>query len=203
MIDGSAGYTTRELSPRTWPAFERFFRRYDGVQDSCWCMYYHRAHPLREADPNERAERNRRDKRKAVYQDRSHAVLVFAGGRVVGSRQFGPKEELPRIDAGRKYRALTLPQPTAPLWRITCFFVDRDHRGRGVAAVALRGAFEAIRRRGGGCVEAYPATNRRAVATWFGSLGMFRREGFRSAAPFGRSNVLVRLELPSPSPTTG
>ncbi len=39
---------------------------------------------------------------------------------------------------------------TLPDYRITCFFVDRDHRRNGVAGVALRGALELIAQGGGG-----------------------------------------------------
>jgi hypothetical protein len=54
---------------------------------------------------------------------------------------------------------------------------------------------EAIGRNGGGIVEAYPATHGKAVATWFGTIGMFEREGFAIVRPFGKSNVLVRKEV--------
>ena len=44
----------------------------------------------------------------------------------------------------------------APDYRLTCFFVDRNYRRKGVAAVALRGALDLIAKAGGGVVEAYP-----------------------------------------------
>jgi len=81
------------------------------------------------------------------------------------------------------------------LWRITCFSVDRRFRGQGVATAALRAALRSIGEKGGGTVEAYPATRRGALAVWFGTVSMFEREGFRVVAPFGRSNVLVRREV--------
>ena len=43
-----------------------------------------------------------------------------------------------------------------PDYRLTCFFIDRDYRRRGVSAVALRGALHLIAQGGGGVVEAYP-----------------------------------------------
>jgi len=39
-------------------------------------------------------------------------------------------------------------------WRITCIFVDKGHRGRGVARAALEGALDQIAEQGGGLVEA-------------------------------------------------
>lgn len=190
-MEGDPFYTTKELTPARWPDFEKLFAKHGGVQAGCWCMFYHRARPIAE---EERARRNRREKRTLVLQGRSHGILVYAGEQAVGWCQFGPREELPRIDAGRNYRKLALPR-AAKLWRITCFFVDRDHRRKGVAQTALRAALRAIRKRGGELVEAYPATNRGAVATWFGSVAMFKRERFRQVAVLGKSNVVMRRRV--------
>lgn len=190
-LKAGSSYTARELTPARWADFEKLFAKHGGVQAGCWCMFYHRPRPVAGA---RRASRNRQDKRALVRRGRSHGILVYAEGQAVGWCQFGPRDELPRIDAGRNYRELALPG-AVKLWRITCFFVDRDHRRRGVAQIALRAALQAIRKRGGGLVEAYPATNPRAVATWFGSVAMFERERFRQEAVLGKSNVVMRRRV--------
>jgi GNAT superfamily N-acetyltransferase len=196
MVQQEPAYTTRLLTPATWSDFETLFRKYHGVQAGCWCMFYHRTGPNRAASETERQDQNRRDHRGLVARDQAHGVLVYLSDQPVGWCQYGRKPELPRIDAGRKYRTLK-PAAAGPVdWRITCFFVDRPLRHRGVARVALHAALAAIREKGGGRVEAYPATHTEAVASWFGSVSMFRREGFRVVAPFGRSNVLMHRDLP-------
>ena len=43
-----------------------------------------------------------------------------------------------------------------PDYRLTCFFVDKRYRRRGVSALALQGALDLIAEAGGGVVEAYP-----------------------------------------------
>jgi len=43
-----------------------------------------------------------------------------------------------------------------PEWRITCFFVDKDHRNKGLSLFALQGALKLIKNLGGGVVESYP-----------------------------------------------
>src|SRR5947209_4111100 len=82
------------------------------------------------------------------------------------------------------------------LWRITCFFVDRDHRGRGVAKTALHAALESIKKQGGGIVEAFPVVSKKMAAVpewrWFGTPGMFQKEGFQRDGPLGISGVLMR-----------
>jgi GNAT superfamily N-acetyltransferase len=185
-------WTTRELTARTWKDFDQLFGKYGGVQAGCWCMFYHRDRPVGAVGAPATIARNRSDHRQLVGAGRAHGVIVYAKGAPIGWCQFGPREDLPRLEHGRKYASLRLPRSTGPLWRITCFFVDRPFRRKGVARVALHAALEAIRERGGGTVEAYPATHGGAVALWFGTRSMFEREGFREVAPFGRSNVLVR-----------
>jgi len=192
---------TREFSSATWRDFEALFGKYGGVQNSCWCMFYHRARPLRGVEGRARGEQNRRDHRRLLTRGEAHGVLVYSEGTPIGWCQFGRSSELPRIDAGRKYRALGEVRDPAPAWRITCFFVDRPHRRRGVSGVALHAALGAIAHHGGGTVEAYPSTDPRAVATWFGSVAMFEREGFRRVAPFGQSNVLVRRTVRAAAPS--
>lgn len=82
-----------------------------------------------------------------------------------------------------------------PDWRITCFFVDRDYRGKGVASVALKGALREISRLGGGTVESYPedAAGRSVPASFLhnGTVSMFEREGFKRSRRLGKNHWVV------------
>lgn len=199
METNKPAYTTRELSKQTWPDFEKLFSQGNGW-DFCWCMHFQRPRSLpkneRLHSRAERGARNRQEKRELLARGGSHGILVYAKGEPVGWCQYGPQEELSRIDSSRKYRGLALEGGAERLWRITCFVVDKRHRKRGVASAALRAALKAIRNKGGGLVEAYP------VARWEGSafgnvsthgtVSMFEKEGFQAVAPVGSSNVLMR-----------
>lgn len=158
-------------------------------------MFYHREGPNGPLESSARQEANRRDHRSLLLAGHAQGILVYRDGQPVGWCQFGRREDLPRVERGRKYQTIASGLGVPPRWRITCFFVDRPHRRSGVARLALRAALEAIRRQGGGIVEAYPATHRNAVATWFGTTSMFEREGFQTVSQFGQSNVLVRRTI--------
>jgi GNAT superfamily N-acetyltransferase len=194
------GFEYRRLSRETWPDFERLFSKYGGVQAGCWCMFYRRVGPNSAPTEALRQEQNRIDRRDLAHSGTSDGLLVYADGRAVGWCQFALRGELPRIEQGRKYRAVPQVTDHSPLWRITCFFVDRPYRKQGVSRYALHSALEEIAREGGGTVEAFPATHGRAVALWFGTAPMYHREGFRTVAPFGRSQVLVRRDVESTRP---
>jgi GNAT superfamily N-acetyltransferase len=198
-------YTTKELSKKTWPDFEKLFSRGNGW-DSCWCMYFHgsRSNPgSRLGSRGPRSLANRREKRELVERGRSHGILVYADREPIAWCQYGPREELPRIDESPHYRELAPQHDDERLWRITCFVVDKRYRRRGVASVALRAALRAIKKKGGGLVEAYPITQFRPGTfgnqSTNGTATMFEKEGFEIVAPFGttkhRSNVLMRNSI--------
>jgi len=193
-----SSFETRELSKKTWGDFERLFGK-PGEWGACWCAYYQRPGPLPKTETagltiEQKAVRNRRDKKALVEKGCAHGILVYSKKEPVGWCQYGLRDELPRIDAGRKYRALRLGNE-ARLWRITCFCVDKKYRKMKVAGVGLSAALESIRKKGGGTIEAFPVTRKGALAAWFGTVSMFREQGFEVVAPFGKSNVLMRRKL--------
>jgi GNAT superfamily N-acetyltransferase len=99
------------------------------------------------------AEGNRALKQQLVNEGRAHAALVFDSEVAVGWCQYGSPEELPRIYHRKEYETGLV---TRPDYRLTCLFVDKAYRRKGVSAAALRGALDLIRQAGGGVVEAYP-----------------------------------------------
>lgn len=214
-------YTTKELSRRTWPDFEEFFSRGNGW-DHCGCMAFQRDRIVAPQSLRTRRETqpfHREQKNALVDGRRAHGVLVYDEGRPIGWCQFGTVDEL-TIGTWRNRDDAPHEQDRAD-WRITCFVTDKRYRRRGVAQVALRAALAAIRRRGGGVVEATPiaafhpdaAVARvllipiagvgvvRASHGTFGNLStsgtasMFEREGFEPVAIYRETRVVMRAQL--------
>ncbi len=199
---GSSAFTVRELGPSTWNDFEALFAKHNGVWGGCWCMYYHSQGAFL-LGGRMRASRNKQHKHALVSEGKSHGIIAYYNGTPVGWCQYGTREELPRLDASRTYLRLGLKESRKrKLWRITCFFVHRDYRGRGAAGFALKAALSAIRKQGGGIVEAYPLetlkdvprkTDRgKASFMWSGTVAMFKKAGFKVVAPLGKTRRLVR-----------
>ncbi|MGI0148403.1 MAG: GNAT family N-acetyltransferase, partial [Thermoplasmata archaeon] len=83
------GYTTRELSARTLPDFERLALK----QGGCWCMFYQRPKPVGRGVSSETWKAiNRRDKAALIRAGRSHAILVYEGTSPIGWCQYGLQE---------------------------------------------------------------------------------------------------------------
>jgi GNAT superfamily N-acetyltransferase len=180
------------LDATTWEDFARLAGDHHGVWDGCWCLGFHEEGRNGVHSPEQR----RALKEKRVREGRAHAALVFDGQQCVGWCQFGPTDELPRIKHQKAYREGL---GELPDWRITCFFVGRTHRHRGVADAALAGALQEIIRLGGGTVESYPEdTSGRKVSGSFlnnGTLQMFERHGFRRNRRIGKHRWVVSQQV--------
>ena len=178
----------RPLATATWPDYERLVEAHNGVWGGCWCMAFH---PARDGSRRNPAA-NKEDKLALVESGNAHASLVYDDASCVGWCQFGPTSELPRIKHWRAYEAGAT---TAPDWRITCFFVARTHRKRGVADSAVAGALTEIARLGGGTVESYPeeVDGRRVSGSFLynATVGLFEQHGFERARKLGKNHWVV------------
>jgi GNAT superfamily N-acetyltransferase len=124
-------YAIRQLDASTWDAFAELVERNNGVYGGCWCIGYH-------PECGEKGINYRDAKEDRVRTGRAHAALVFdENDAAQGWCQYGSPEELPGIKHKREYDKGAPPRPD---WRITCIFVDKRHRGQGIARAGLEGA---------------------------------------------------------------
>ena len=189
------GYRIEALGPQTWDAFADLAGRHNGVWGGCWCTYFHRG-----VDDSERKQLgNQAFKQRLVEQDRAHAALVFDGDVAVAWCQFGTVEELPNIHHRKEWEQGLVRRPD---FRITCLFVDRRYRRKGVAATAVLGALELIGNAGGGLVEAYPhdlPPGKKTSASFLynATRTMYEQLGFTYQRPKGQGNCVMTKEIPA------
>jgi GNAT superfamily N-acetyltransferase len=162
---------------------------HNGVWNGCWCTWFHPACAERGISP----EGNRAYKERLVREGKAHAALVFDGDVAVAWCEFGTPDELPNIYHLKEYNAGL---DRAPDYRLTYFFVDRDYRRKGVAAVALGGALDLIAKAGGGLVEAYPqdTQGKRTSGSFLynGTRSLFEKAGFNYERPKGKNHSVMR-----------
>lgn len=178
-------FIVRPLDERTWSDFARLVEKHNGVWGGCWCIAFHQK-------GSGSASGNRIEKERRVREGRAHAALVYDGLSAVGWCQFGPTDELPRIKLKRDYQNGL---KALPDWRITCFFVDRDYRGKGVASIALDGALNEIARLGGGTVESYPqdveGQSTSGSFLYNTTVSIFERQGFQRTRRLGKNHWVM------------
>ena len=189
------GHLIEPLGPRTWEAFADLAERHNGVWGGCWCTYFH-CYP----HPPELKELGAREfKHHLVEEGRAHAALVFDDDVAVAWAEFGPPEELPNIHHRKEWEQGLVRRPD---YRITCLFVDRRYRRRGMASVAVRGALALIVRDGGGLVESYPhdlPPDKKTSASFLynATRTMYERLGFTYQRPKGKGNCVMTTVVPA------
>lgn len=196
-------HVVRPLTVETYPAWLALAQKHNGVWGGCWCSYFH--------PDTERTVKQEHDgptfKQRLVAEGVAHAALVMDGDAAIAWCQYGSPVELPNIYHRKQYDAgETRPAP----WRITCFFVDRDHRRSGVAREALDGALGLIAQAGGGEVVSFPNVlpeGKRTSSSFLhnGTRAMFEKAGFTFERRIGKNKTVMRLTVepataPRPAP---
>lgn len=195
-----APFEIRPLNTDTWDAFVALCDRHGGGGfGGCYCTWFHRAThggPSKDGPPPS-AERTRLYKQDRVANGDAHAALVFDGELAVGWAQYGSRDELPGISHRKDVAAAGADWAD---WRITCVFIDRAYRRRGVARVAVEGALALIAAAGGGNVESYPqhTAGRRISASFLynATRSVFEDAGFEYLGVKGKNHCIVRETVP-------
>lgn len=194
-------YEIRPLDVETWDAYARLLDKHNGAGFGCYCTWFHVRRSVLGVDAE--VEAGRPYKQYLVTNGLAHAALVFDGADAVGWAQYGAPAELPNIHHQKDYEA-GLESP--PDYRVTCIFVDRNHRRAGVAAVALTGALDLIAQAGGGVVEGYPQdTAGKKISSSFlynGTRSLYEQAGFGYDRPKGKNHCVMRTVV-APRVTTG
>ena len=189
-----AAFEIRALDADTWDAFAALAEKHNGVWGGCWCTWFHPECPEKHVS----SEGNRAHKERLVREGQAHAALVFDGDAAVAWAQYGSPDELPGIYHLKEYCAGL---NNFPDYRITCLFVDRDHRRAGVAAVAVAGALDLIAQAGGGVVEAYPedthGKRKSGSLLYNGTRSLFEHAGFTFERPKGKNHCVMRKTVPA------
>ncbi|MDT0263434.1 GNAT family N-acetyltransferase [Jatrophihabitans lederbergiae] len=145
--------------------------------------------------------RPRDDNRRAMHSIVSHGIppglLAFDHDnpdRAVGWCQLTPRADLDWLDHPR----YTEPVDDADVLSLSCFYVHREYRQRGVAAALVKAACEMAERANAPAVEAYPVDTDVPGSTsnvFTGTVAMFAAAGFVVVAARTPSRPIMRLWL--------
>jgi GNAT superfamily N-acetyltransferase len=86
------------------------------------------------------------------------------------------------------------------VWSVTCLFVAKEYRHRGVSVQLLRAAVEHVRQQGGKVVEGYPVEPNKgempAAFAWTGIVSAFVQAGFVEVARGSPVRPIMRCDVP-------
>jgi GNAT superfamily N-acetyltransferase len=143
---------------------------------------------LRRADfMKHRGERNREALKAIVESGEVPGILAYSGKQPIGWCAVAPRDNYVALTRSR----LLKPTDDKPVWSVTCFFVDKSFRRRGLMSGMLTAAVEYVKTQGGRIVEGYPSepSSRKAPDPFYytGIPSAFLKAGF--------------VEVAAPSPT--
>lgn len=199
-----ADSTTLECHPVTpdrWSDLVGLFGQH-GACGGCWCMWWRESR--REFD-REKGERNRRHLHALVDAGPPPGLLGYLAASPVAWVALAPRAAYPV--AGRS-RIARLPSDETDagearenhVWLISCLFVHRRHRRRGIATTMIEHAVAYAATRGADAVDAVPVEPVSTLPDAFAFTGLpssYRAAGFVEIARPGPRRPLFRYELPS------
>lgn len=180
------------LTNDRWADLETLFGP-RGAYSGCWCMYWRITRAQFEKNKN---AGNKRAFRKVVKEGPPPGLLAYEKGEPVGWVSVAPREEFGSLNRSRVLKRID----DEPVWSIVCFYVPREHQGRGMLLALIRAACRYAKSQGGKIVEAYPTTVRGnkklpVVSSYMGVPAVFEKAGFEEVARPSKAKVVLRKRL--------
>lgn len=180
------------VTPERWPDVERLFGA-RGACGGCWCMAWRLS--SKEFDAG-KGPKHKASLKKLVTKGHEPGVLAYVGDEPAGWCSIAPREVFVKLASSRVLK----PIDEQPVWSVSCFFVARPFRRRGIAVKLLEGACEFAASKGASIVEGYPVIPRSDalpdVFAWTGVPKLFERAGFKEAHRWSAARPIMRWTAP-------
>ncbi len=142
-----------------------------------------------------KGESNRRAFKSVVKKGPPPGVLAYAGGEPVGWCAVAPRSAYPRLANSR----VLAPVDDKPAWSVSCLFVIKAHRRKGLSAKLLGAAAALAESHGAGVLEGYPVDTRGkdqpAPFVWTGLPSAFLKAGFEEVARRSDTRPIMRKRI--------
>lgn len=139
--------------------------------------------------------RNKRALKKIVMAGERPGVLGYVGKQPISWCAVAPRETYPFLERSRVLR----PPDDEQVWSISCLFVLKPYRRRGISVSMLKAAVEFAAKRGATIVEGYPTEpivgHTPDPFLWTGTPSAFRKAGFREVLRRSNTRPIMRLTI--------
>lgn len=180
----------KPLKRNLWTDFEELFGL-NGACGGCWCMYW----KLRGRAYEEAKGYSARQMHKAfVDAGTVTGLLAYLHGEVVGWIAVEPRSAYEKLAHSRTLKQVD----DQEVWSVTCFYVAKKFRKKGIAIGLLKAAVEHVRSQGGKIVEGYPIDtqkNEPAPFIFTGTASVFRQAGFKEVARNSPTRPIYRFVI--------
>ena len=177
------------LTVDRWADFERLFGA-NGANGCCWCTWWR----LSNAEFNQKSGEERKNiLRTLVQTGKTPGILAYVDGIPAGWVAVAAREEYARLERSRVLARVDV----APVWSITCFFINKHQRRQGLMAGLIREAAAYARSQGAAIIEAYPIephAGSDSGSLYYGVVSVFTAAGFIEVARRSPYHPVMRKE---------
>lgn len=171
-----------------WDDLEELFGA-RGACGGCWCMFWRL--PRKEFEKNKGAGNRKRLKR-IVTKERSPGILAYVGDEVIGWCAVAPRTDYVALTTSR----ILKPVDDAPVWSVSCLFVKKNYRRKGISSQLLRAAVKFAKQHGARIVEGYPTEPANSAMPdpflWHGIASSFVAAGFKEVLRRSPTRPIMR-----------
>ena len=174
-----------------WTDFETLFGE-RGACGGCWCMFWRLT---RKEFDSQKGEGNRKAMKAIVESGKIPGILAFAHDKPVAWCSVAPRDQFSALDRSR----ILKPVDNLPVWSISCFFVEKNYRGKGLSIQMIKAAVDYVKKNGGSVVEAYPVEPKKDkmpdAFAWTGLASAFIKAGFTECARRSATRPIMRFYI--------
>ena len=179
------------LTSANWKQFEILMGEKGGC-GNCWCMYFRL--PYKDFQEN-KPDGNKRMIKQLVNKGLPQGLIASFNNEPVGWIALAPREDYMKLENSRVFKRID----DKPVWSITCFFIKKESRHKGLSHQLIKGAVEFAKKSNIKILEAYPAIpydkNVPHPFLWVGVLSSFLKNGFKIVRQSSKSRAMVRIKL--------
>jgi len=184
-------FKTFPLDKSRWNDFEKLFGE-RGACGGCWCMTWR----LKSSDYEKaKGEKNRKAFKKIVNCNEPVGVIGYLNNEPAGWCAVAPREKFIRLENSRVLRKVD----GLPVWSVTCFFVDKKFRRKGLSVDLLKGVIEYCRKQKVKFIEAYPVEPKKNpmpdVFAFTGIASAFLKAGFKEVKRHSETRPIMRYYI--------
>jgi len=184
--------TFEPLSKSNWDKFVTLFGE-RGACGNCWCQTYRL--PKAEFDAGKKNGGNKMKMKDLVWNNHPTGILAFYNGEAIAWCALAPRENFIRLERSRVHKRID----ELPVWSITCFFISKKFRMKGVSSMMLNAVIDHARKSGIPVLEAYPLLPTSGklpdAFAWIGLYSTFEKAGFRIVDHTSKNRPMVRYYL--------
>jgi len=179
------------LTSDRWTDFEMLFGE-RGACGGCWCMLWR----LKRSEfDRQKGEGNKEAMKALVDSGEVPGILAYVRGLAIGWCAIAPRACYPALARSRVLKSID----GAPVWSVTCLFVEKGQRNKGVSVQLLRAAVAYVKEQGGTVVEGYPVEPKTdkmpAAFAWTGLSSAFLKAGFVECARGSETRPIMRFDI--------